>query len=207
MHGFTWMLPAAVAAAASSGCRHDRLPPIPVERYSDEQRQAVRAFAVDRGVPVSGPFVPLTRSPELMLAAKNMDDYFRSKGVLAPRIKELIILVVCREWTQQVEWQIHNPKALEAGLSREAVAAIADGRRPASLAEDEQTAYDVSLELLRYKRISDPTYQRAVATFGEQGMVELLAVNGYYMLLSTVMNGARTAASGPVVEPLRPFPD
>ena len=142
-----------------------------------------------------------------MLAAKNMDDYFRSKGVLAPRIKELIILVVCREWTQQVEWQIHNPKALEAGLSREAVAAIADGRRPASLAEDEQTAYDVSLELLRYKRISDPTYQRAVATFGEQGMVELLAVNGYYMLLSTVMNGARTAASGPVVEPLRPFPD
>jgi len=207
MHGFTWMLPAGVAVALSSGCRRDRLPPIPVERYSDSQRQAVRAFAVDRGVPVSGPFVPLTRSAELMLAAKNMDDYFRSKGVLAPRIKELIILVVCREWTQQVEWQIHNPKALEAGLSREAVAAIADGRRPASLAEDEQTAYDVSLELLRYKRISDPTYQRAVATFGEQGMVELLAVNGYYMLLSTVMNGARTAASGPVVEPLRPFPD
>ena len=207
MHGFTWMLPAGVDVALSSGCRRDGLPPIPVERYSDSQRQAVRAFAVDRGVPVSGPFVPLTRSPELMLAAKNMDDYFRSKGVLAPRIKELIILVVCREWTQQVEWQIHNPKALEAGLSREAVAAIADGRRPASLAEDEQTAYDVSLELLRYKRISDPTYQRAVATFGEQGMVELLAVNGYYMLLSTVMNGARTAASGPVVEPLRPFPD
>lgn len=207
MHGFTWMLPAALAAAASPGCRRDRLPPIPAELYSDEQRQAVRAFVADRTVPVSGPFVPLTRSPALMLAAKNLEDYFRSKGVLAPRIKELTILVVCREWTQQVEWQIHNPKALQAGLSREAVAAIADGRRPATLSDDEQTAYDLSLELLRFKRVSDPTYQRAVAAFGEQGVVELLAVNGYYLLLAAVMNGARTTAAGPLVEPLRPFPD
>jgi 4-carboxymuconolactone decarboxylase len=55
--------------------------------------------------------------------------------------------------------------------------------------------------------MSNQTCQRAVAAFGEQGVVELLALNGYYMLLSAVMNGARTTPSGPIAEPLRPFPD
>jgi 4-carboxymuconolactone decarboxylase len=219
MHRLTWMLMAALGGASASACQRDRLPPIPVEKYSDQQRQAIRALAADgskpvpvqvladRGSPVSGPFVPLMRSPELMLAAKNMGDYLRLKGVLAPRIKELTILVVSREWTQQVEWQLHHPLALQAGIRRDAVEAIADGRRPASLTDDEQAAYDASMEILRYKRMSNQTYQRAVAAFGEQGVVELLALNGYYMLLSAVMNGARTTPSGPIAEPLRPFPD
>jgi 4-carboxymuconolactone decarboxylase len=207
MNGLAWMVVTALTGASAPGCGGDRLPPIPVERYSEAQKQAVRALAVDRGRPVSGPLVPLMRSPELMLATKGMGDYLRFKGVLPPRIQELAILIVCREWTQQVEWQIHRSLALQAGIRSEIVDAIADGRRPTALSDDEQAAYDVSIEILRNKRVSDDTYRRARAAFGEQGVVELLSVNGYYVLLSAVMNGARTAPSGPVVEPLRRFPD
>jgi 4-carboxymuconolactone decarboxylase len=207
MNGLAWMVVTALTGASAPGCGGDRLPPIPVERYSEAQKQAVRALAVDRGRPVSGPLVPLMRSPELMLATKAMGDYLRFKGVLPPRIQELAILIVCREWTQQVEWQIHRSLALQAGIRSEIVDAIADGRRPTALSDDEQAAYDVSIEILRNKRVSDDTYRRARAAFGEQGVVELLSVNGYYVLLSAVMNGARTTPSGPVVEPLRRFPD
>jgi 4-carboxymuconolactone decarboxylase len=117
------------------------------------------------------------------------------------------VLVVCREWTQQVAWQMHYPVAVQAGLRREIAEAIADGGRPAEMAPDEQVAYDLSMEVLRNKRVSDETYKRAVAAFGEQGVVELLGVNGYTVLLATVMNGVRTASPNLALEPLRRFPD
>ncbi|HWE23782.1 MAG TPA: hypothetical protein VG496_07550, partial [Myxococcales bacterium] len=68
-------------------------------------------------------------------------------------------------------------------------------------------AYELSMEVLRNKRVSDDTYKRALSAFGEQGVVELLGVNGYYVLLATVMNGVRTTPSNPSLEPLRRFPD
>jgi 4-carboxymuconolactone decarboxylase len=185
----------------------DRLPPLPAGRYTEVQRKAVQEFLRQRGQPVFGPFVPLLRSPELMLTAKSMGDYLRFRSALPKRVGELAILVVCREWTQQVEWQIHYPLALEAGVPREVADAIADGRRPDKLAPDEQVAYDVSIEILRNHRVSDETYRRAVAAFGEQGVVDLLGLDGYYALLAVVMNAARTPAPPTAAVPLRAFPD
>jgi 4-carboxymuconolactone decarboxylase len=185
----------------------DRLPPLPAGKYNEVQRKAVQEFVRERRQPVFGPFVPLLRSPELMLTAKSMGDYLRFRSALPSRVRELAVLVVCREWTQQVEWQIHSPLALQAGLSREVVDAIADGRRPETLASDEQVAYDLSIEILRNHRVSDDTYRKAVAAFGEQGVVDLLGLNGYYALLAVVMNAARTPAPPTAAAPLRAFPD
>jgi len=209
MKVFAFVAMAALAGARAPGCTQidDRMPPIPLEKYTDAQKHAVRELAIERQRPVYGPFVPLLRSPDLMLATKAMGDYLRAKTVLPPRIAELAVLIVCREWTQQVGWQMHYPLAMQAGLRRDIAEAIADGRRPAQLAPDEQAAYELSVEVLRNKRVSDDTYRLAVAAFGERGVVELLGLNGYYVLLATVMNGARTAPATAALEPLRRFPD
>jgi 4-carboxymuconolactone decarboxylase len=198
---------AGIVALLACARADDRLPPLPAGKYSEVQRKAVQEFLRERGQPVFGPFVPLLRSPELMLSAKSMGDYLRFKSALPPRIGELAILVVCREWTQQVEWQIHSPLALQAGVSRDTIEAIGDGRRPDKLAADEQVAYDLSIEILRNRRVSDETYRRAVAAFGEQGVVDLLGLNGYYGLLAVVMNAARTPPPPSTAVPLRAFPD
>src|SRR5215471_11347942 len=145
----------------------DRMPPIPAEKLSEAQKKAAEAFAEGRGYAVRGPFVPLLRSPEVMLRAKAMGDYLRFKSVLGPRLNEMVILITAREWTQQYEWNAHHPLALKAGLQREIADAIAQGTRPAGMAEDEEIAYDVATEILRLRRVSDPTWQRAVAKFGE----------------------------------------
>jgi 4-carboxymuconolactone decarboxylase len=142
-----------------------------------------------------------------MLSAKSMGDYLRFRSPLPKRIGELTVLVVCREWTQRVEWQIHYPLALQAGLPRAVADAIADGRRPDKMAPDEQAAYDLSIEILRNHRVSDETYRRAVAAFGEQGVVDLLGFNGYYALLAVVLNAARTPPPPTPALPLRAFPD
>jgi 4-carboxymuconolactone decarboxylase len=135
-----------------------------------------------------------------------MGDYLRFRNVLDKRVSEMVILITAREWTQQFEWTYHYAIALEMGLSRDIADAIADGRRPAVMAEDEAAAYDFSMELHRNKRVSDATYAHALAAFGEQGIVDLIGVNGYYSFLAMMMNVARTAPPPGKVEPLKYFP-
>jgi 4-carboxymuconolactone decarboxylase len=196
-----------IVALLASARAEDRMPPLPLTKYSEVQRKALVEFTREPRQPLSGPFVPLLRSPELMLSAKSMGDYLRFRSPLPRRVGEMVVLLVCREWTQQVEWQIHAPLALQAGLPRETIEAIADGRRPDDLAAEERIAYDLSLEILRNRRVSEETYRRAVQAFGEQGVVDLLGLNGYYSLLATVMNAVRTRTPDLAVVPLRSFPD
>lgn len=184
----------------------DRLPPIAAEKMTADQTKAAEEFAAGRGHGVSGPFAVMLRSPEVMLRAKAMGDYLRFRNVLPKRVSEMVILITAREWTQQYEWAYHYTLALEAGVTRDVADAIADGRRPGSMAADEAAAYDFSLELHKNRRVSDATYARALALFGEQGIVDLIGVNGYYSFLAMMMNVARTAPPPGKVAPLEPFP-
>ena len=117
------------------------------------------------------------------------------------------MLIVSREWTQQFEWAVHLPLALEAGIKRETVASLAAGRRPTVMAADEAIAYDFSVELLRNKGVSDATYGAALAQFGERGLIDLLGVLGYFSAVSMVLNVAHTPPPADSrVEPLAPLP-
>ena len=197
----------ATFCLAAPARAQDRMPPIPADRLTDAQKKAAEAFAEGRGYAIRGPFVPLIRSPEVMLRAKAMGDHLRFKSTLGPRLNEMVILITAREWSQQYEWQAHHPIALKEGLRREIADAIADGRRPAGMAEDEEAAYDMATEILRMKRVSDATYRRAVAKFGKQGVIDLLGVTGYYTFLAIVMNATRTALPENMAEPLKRFPE
>jgi len=201
------ILIAVSALLASPLQAQDRMPPIPADKLTDAQKKAAETFAEGRGYQVRGPFVPLIRSPEVMLRAKAMGDYLRFKSTLGPRLNAMVILITAREWTQQYEWNAHRPEAMKAGLRGEIADAIADGRRPLGMAEDEEIAYDMVTEILRLKRVSDATYGRAVAKFGEQGVIDLLGVIGYYNFLAIVMNATRTAMPANVAEPLRRYPE
>jgi 4-carboxymuconolactone decarboxylase len=203
--GAFWLLGAPFVAQPSNA--QDRMPPISADKLTDAQKKAAEAFAEGRGYQIRGPFVPLVRSPEVMLRAKAMGDYLRFKSTLGPRLNEMVILITAREWTQQYEWNAHRPEAMKAGLRAEIADAIADGRRPSGMAEDEEVAYDMATEILRLKRVSDATYGRAVAKFGEQGVIDLLGVIGYYNFLGIVMNATRTALPANVPDPLRRYPE
>jgi len=182
------LLSAAVAQAA------DRLPVIPPDQYTPEQKKAADEFLAARKVPVFGPFEPLMHSPQVMTQARSMGDYLRYNSASGNTLSELVILITAREWTQDYEWYVHYPIAIKAGIKPEVAAAIADGRRPEGLSEDEQIVYDFSLELHRNKRVSDPTFARAEKRFGKKGVVDLTGINAYYTLLAMQMNAAQYQA-------------
>ncbi len=183
----------------------DRMPPISVNKMTEAQRQAAQELIAGPRGAVYGPFIPLLRSPELMSRLQKMGEYLRYHSVLAPRLSELAILHVARRWTQQVEWAIHEPIARKQGVRPEIVAALADGRRPPALADDEAAVYDLLDELFANQSVSDPTYARGVARLGEQGVIDLVALAGYYTTLAMVMNVARTPVESGK-PPLQPFP-
>jgi 4-carboxymuconolactone decarboxylase len=170
-----------------------------------EQKKAAEEFLAARNTPVFGPFVPLLRSPEVMLRARAMGDYLRYKSVLPPRLNEFAILITARQWTQQYEWDVHYPIAIKAGLDPEITRAVAEGRRPRRMPEDEEIIYEFCIELHRNQSVSDATYARAIARFGEQGVIDLVGVNGYYTFLAMVLNVARTPTAKNAM-PLNPLP-
>jgi 4-carboxymuconolactone decarboxylase len=183
----------------------DRMPPIPAEKQTPEQKKAAEAFRANRKQDVFGPFVPLHRSPEVMLRAMALGDYLRYRTVFPPRLNEFIILITSRHFTQQYEWYVHYPIAIKEGLSREIADAIADGRRPSGMSADEELIHDFCTELLRNNSVSDPTYARVVARFGEQGAIEMVGVVAYYTFQSMVLNTARTPVP-PGAPALKSFP-
>lgn len=187
-----------------AGCA-DRMPEISTERQTDAQKKASAEFLAGRGTPVFGPFVPLLRSPEVMLRAKAMGDYLRYKTSVPQKLNEFAILLTARHWSQRYEWAIHQPLALKAGLSAEVASAVAEGRRPARLDEGEQLVYDFVTELLNHQAVADATYQAAVRRFGEQGTIDLVAVCGYYVFIAMVLNVARTALPRNATATLDPF--
>jgi len=184
----------------------DRLPPIAVDRLTAAQREAVDAFKTARGAEISGPFYPLLRSPELMTRTRAMGDYLRFKSALPPRLSEFVILMTAREWTQQYEWNAHYPIAVKAGVKREILDAIAEGRRPTGMSDDETILYEFCQQLHHDKAVSDAIYARALKAFGEQGIVDAIGISGYYTLLAMTLNTARTPAGetgSPILRPIQ----
>jgi 4-carboxymuconolactone decarboxylase len=183
---------AAVFGTAGFAGAQDRMPPIPADKLTDAQKKAIEEFKAARSVDISGPFVAMLRSPEVMNRARAMGDYLRFRSSLPPRLSEFVILLTARRWTQQYEWNAHAPLAIKGGLHADIVKAIADGRRPEKLAEDEEIVYALVDEIQRTQSVSDGTYARAVGKIGEQGVIDVMGIAGYYSMLAMVMNTART---------------
>ena len=197
---------AAVFGAGGLAGAQDRMPPIPADKLTEPQKKAIEEFKAARSADISGPFVAMLRSPEVMSRARAMGDYLRFRSSLPPRLSELVILLTARRWTQQYEWNAHAPLAVKGGLNPDIVKAIAEGRRPERMAEDEDIVYSLFDEIQRHQAVSDGTYGRAVAKFGEQGVVDVMGIAGYYTMLAMVMNTARTPLPDGAKPALTPLP-
>ena len=185
----------------------ERMPLPPMESMTPEQRAAAQALIDGPRKGVYGPFLPLMRSPVLLDRVARVGEYLRFDSVLDARIRELVTAAAARHVGNQFEWHMHAPLAVKAGVDAGAIDALRQGARPATgLKEDEALALDFALELLRTNGSSEPTYERAVRSFGENGVVELTTLIGYFVMVNWLMNVAHTPAMASAGAPLPAFP-
>jgi len=191
--------------AAGDGAQA-RFPALAPEAMSPAQRQAAEAIAAGPRGGLRGPFNAWLRSPELADRAQRLGEYLRFRSSVPKRLNELAILITARAWDAEFEWHAHYPLALRAGLDPAVAADIAAGKRPAAMAEDEAAVFDFATELRRDKRVSEAVFARVKAALGEQGVVDLIGVLGYYDLVSMTLNVAQVKPPEPGPLPLPPRP-
>lgn len=185
----------------------ERLPMPPADAMNAQQREAAQALIAGPRKGVYGPFLALLRSPRLLDRVAGLGETLRFDGVLDARVRELAICVAARHVTNQFEWQMHAPLAVKAGVAQAAIDALGAGARPKGLPPDEEAALDFAAELLQHHGASEPAYAAALGAFGEQGVVELATLLGYFVMVSWLMNVAHTPGPAQAqVPPLQAFP-
>lgn len=168
--------------------RGGRFAPLTYDSMTPEQKKMVDGILAGPRKSLDGPFNVMLRSPQMGDLAQKFGEYARFHTSLPPRLNEMVILITGRFWTAQFEWAMHRQNALKVGLSPAIVDAIASGKRPAAMQAEEEAVYNFCTEVLHTKHASDAAFAAAKAKFGERGVVDMLAVMGYYQFVSMLLN-------------------
>lgn len=206
--GALLLLAGAIAGAQQArqlDFRGDRFRPLTWDELNPAQRTMVNDLLSGTRGTTTGPFNVLLRSPEMGNRAQRLGEYLRFQSSVPRRLNEMAILMTARWWLSQYEWHAHKPLALAAGLDAAVIDDLQAGRRPSRMTPEEAVIYDFSTELRERRRVSDATYKSAVTLLGEQGVVDLVGLMGYYDLVSMTLNVDRyplpQGAALPFVEP------
>jgi 4-carboxymuconolactone decarboxylase len=196
------ILVAAVTGAAAG----ERFPILQPDQMNADQKKLLEALlAGPRGggntrpeavqkMLRGGPFNAWTRSPDLGNRLQNVGEYIRYRTSLPLRLNEFAILITAREWTSQYEW---------AGLDAKVADELALGKRPSAMSDDEAAVYEFCIQLHRTRNVDDATFNRALALFGERGVVDLIGVSGYYAAVSMTLNVAQVMPPEGTPPPLK----
>jgi 4-carboxymuconolactone decarboxylase len=175
--------------AAKAKIPTPRLKDIPEADMTPKQRELWTSIQSSRGAgTVGGPFGVMLHAPEYGDLAQKLGAHCRYKTAVPPRLSEFTILVIGQLWRSQYEFWIHAPIAEKAGVAKQTIADLRAGRRPKKLSKEEGAIYDFIAELHKTRRVSDKTYARVHALFGDAGMVEFAGIIGYYTLVAISLN-------------------
>ena len=159
----------------------------PAEMNPAQKRVHDQIIAGKRGR-FGGPFELLIRAPEICGLASQLGEHLRWGTSLPDRLSELAIITTARFWRAQYEWYAHAPLAEKAGVPSAAVEAIRTGGTPLFTAKDEALVHRICSEIFRTQRLSDDSFNQAIATLGETGLVEVIGIIGYYTLIANTLS-------------------
>lgn len=165
-----------------------RLRELGEQELTARQAEVVSEVISGRRGKVPAPMIAWLRNPELARRGQRLGELLRFETTLEPALSELAILICGRHWTSHHEWTAHKKIALSVGVDPRTIEDIAAGRRPLTNSQREELVYQVSSALLASGRLEDALYRRGLEVLGELGMVELVAILGYYSLVALTLN-------------------
>jgi 4-carboxymuconolactone decarboxylase len=127
-------------------------------------------------------------SPALVEPIQDLNTALRLDGVLGTRTAEIVIAATGREMNSQYQWIVHGTAAEAAGASQAVLDAIRLDGSLAGLDARDAAAVAFTRELFRRDAVQDDTFAAAVQHFGMRGAVEIAALAGDYLMMTTVYN-------------------
>ncbi len=202
------LLAAALAGptlAPAARAEDARFPALTPEQMTPAQKAMHDSIVSGPRGRVQGPFNAWMRSPEVGERLQQVGAAVRFKSSLPRDLNEFAILIVAREWTAQYEWHAHHILAMEAGLPAQVAADLAKGRKPRRMTADQAMVWEFCHQLHRNHQVSDAAFNAIKTRFGDQGVIDLIAVSGYYVAVSMTLNTAQTQLPPGVTPPLPPL--
>ena len=184
----TTTLACAIAATATAQTRFPELQP---GQMTPDQKAMYDSIMASPRHSIEGPFNAWLRSPVVGERLGKVGEYLRFSTTIPHHLDECAILITAVEWKAGFEWYAHYPLAIKAGLEPEVAKDLQEGKRPVNMTPDETLIYDFATQLQRDHVVADGVYDAAVKRFGEQGVVDLTALLGYYSLVSMTLNVAQ----------------
>jgi len=165
-----------------------RIPDLNPQTMSNAQKEVVELITSGPHQRVMGPYPAWLQSPELAKRTRSLSEYLRFQSTPSKRLAEIAILITGRHWKAEFEFYAHAELARKAGVEEPIIQALAAGKRPQFSNADDAIVYDLCTEMLNTRHITDATYKRALDAFGVQTLVELVAILGYYCMVSITLN-------------------
>jgi 4-carboxymuconolactone decarboxylase len=165
-----------------------RIPDLTPATMTAPQKEVMDLITSGPHQRVMGPYPAWLHSPELAKRARSLSEYLRFQSTPSKRHAEIAILITGRHWKAEFEFYAHAELARKAGVEEHIVEALAAGKRPEFSRADDAAVYELCTEMLNTRRVSDANYKRAFDTFGMQTLVDLIAIVGYYCMVSITLN-------------------
>jgi 4-carboxymuconolactone decarboxylase len=165
-----------------------RVPAIRSKEDLDPRHHEVYDAIVRSRGNMRGVFTVLMYSPNLALRASELGDYVRYHSALDPRMAELAVLVVAREFAQPSIWSAHVNYARAAGVREDAIQTIKHRRLLAELTPEEELVVGSTRQLIETKRIDDDRFDRLMQTYGIEQLVDLMGTIGYFAMMACIQN-------------------
>jgi len=152
-----------------------------------------------------GPGAIRQYSPPVAESMTAVNDYLRHKSGLGDRLVELAILVTAREMDCVYVWTAHEPAAQKAGLQQEIIDTVKFRRPVTKLAEKDALIVQLGRDAIGKHKVSSDTFARAQKAFGNQALVNIVALMGDYAATTMLLNVADQHVR-PKDTPLLPIP-
>ncbi len=181
-----------------------RLPPLDPAALAGTQKALHDKIVRGPRGRVAGPLEAMVLCPAVGGPLQELGGRLRFAGVLPGKLRELAILVAARFWTAQFEWHAHARIAREEGLDDAVILAIAEGAAPALATTEENAVYAFCRELHETHGVGAASYAKAVETLGQEAVIELTVLSGYYTTISMILNVFEVPLPEGVTPPLEP---
>ena len=183
-----------------------RIPTASRDTVPPEQTAAFDQYVAGRGsIPETGPLSVMLHVPELIQRGEHLRAYLRGdESSLPANIRELGMLVAAREMDCQFIWNAHAALGRQSGLSDSLVDNLRDKKELSELSPAETAVIAYGQEFFRTHRVSQDTFDQAMAQFGARGLVELTTLMGYYACLAFNINAFEVGLPPETTEPPLP---